>query len=88
MPWSVDKIESIVLAIERVIHLYGVALDGNAAFTLKVHIVEHLSLHILGRYGAGILQQTVGQGTFAVVYVGYDAKIADIFHFQLYLVQS
>ena len=48
---------------------------------LQVHIVQHLVLHIACGEGAGELQQTVGQGALTVVYVGYDAEIADAVHF-------
>ena len=80
MSRSVDKIEHVGGAVESVFHLYGVALDGDAALTLEVHIVEHLGLQILGRHCVGVFKQAVGKGAFAVVDVRYDAKISYIFH--------
>ena len=77
---SVDKVEDILLSVKLVLHLYGVALDGDASFALEIHVVEHLSLHILGGHSVGIFKQTVGQGRFAVVDVRYYAEIADILH--------
>ncbi len=77
---SVDEIECVVLAVEHIIHLNGVALDCDAAFALQIHVVEHLGFHIFGRYGVGIFQQSVGKGRLAMVDVGYYAEIAYIFH--------
>jgi hypothetical protein len=56
------------------------ALNGNPALALEVHIIQGLRLHIAFVNSMGILQQTVGQCTFAVVDVCYNAKIADISH--------
>ena len=67
-----------MLAVLLIVHLYGVALDGDAALALQVHVVEHLGLHVLGVHGAGALQQTVGKRRLAVVDVRDDAEIPDI----------
>ena len=43
---SVDQVELVDLAVMRgVHHADGVGLDGDAAFALQVHGVEHLGLH-------------------------------------------
>ena len=45
----VDQIECVFLSILYIFHLYGVALDGDAALALQIHIVKHLSLsHLYG----------------------------------------
>ena len=44
--------------------------------------VEHLGLHILAADGIGVFKETVGQGTFTMVNVGYDTEVSDIFHFR------
>ena len=36
------------------------ALNGDAALALKVHIIKHLGLHILAGYSIGDLKQAVG----------------------------
>ena len=54
------------------------ALDGDTALTLEVHIVEHLSFGNL--YGLRTLQQSVGEGRFAMVDVGDDAEVAYMLH--------
>ena len=64
----------------EILHLYGMALDGDAAFALQIHIVEYLVLQVFLGNGFGVLQQAVGQGTFTMVYMGYDTKVAYILH--------
>ena len=61
-----------------IFHLDSVALDGNAAFLLQIHIIKHLTLGNLN--GVGVLQQTVGKSTFTMVYVGNDAEISYMLH--------
>ena len=47
-------------------------------FSLDIHVVEHLFLHLARGEAAGILNQAVGKGGFAVVDMGDDGKIADL----------
>ena len=76
MSRRVDQVERIGLPAAIVEHLDGVALDGDAALFLQVHVVEHLAFR--HGYRVGLLQEAVGQGGLPVVYVGYDAEVADI----------
>jgi hypothetical protein len=55
-----------------------VALDGDAALSLQVHVVQHLSFRHLD--GLGKLQQTVSQRRLAVVNMCYDAEIPYMVH--------
>ena len=82
MARGVDQVKNVFNAICRmdILHLDGVALDGNSAFAFEVHIVKRLVLHVALADGVGILQQTVSERAFAVVNVGNDAEVADIFH--------
>ncbi len=80
MSRSVDKVEGIFFAIYYVFHLNGMALDSDTALAFEVHVVEYLGFHVLGLYGAGIFQQAVGEGGFAMVDMGYDTEIAYMFH--------
>ena len=75
---SVNQIEYVFLSLVHIFHLDGVALDGDAALALQVHVVQHLSFGHL--YGLGELQQTVGQGRFSVVYMCNDTKISYMIH--------
>ena len=78
MSRRVDEVEYIGLTIAHIFHLYGVALDGDAALALQVHVIEHLSLGDLN--GVGALKQTVGQGALAMVDVSDDAEVANLVH--------
>ncbi len=46
MPGGVDEVEGVFLAVEMIVHLYGVAFDCDATLALEVHVVEHLRLQI------------------------------------------
>ena len=76
----VNKVENVLLALVVVLHLDGVALDGNAALAFQVHVVEHLILEIAVAHGLGILQQTVGQRALAVINMRNNTEISNIFH--------
>ena len=78
MSRGINQIEYIFLAFVHVFHLDGVALDGNAALALQIHIVEHLPFGHLNRIGK--FQQAVGQGRFPMVDMGNDAKVSYMFH--------
>ena len=54
MSRSVDEVQNIFLAVQLILHLYGVALDGDASLSLKIHVVEHLPFCNL--YGVGAFQ--------------------------------
>jgi hypothetical protein len=63
-----------------VVHLDGVALDGDAALTLEVHIIELLVHPLAFSYGLGKVEEAVGEGTLAVVDVGDYTEVANILH--------
>jgi hypothetical protein len=43
----VDQVEDVLPPIHGlVVHLDGVALDGDAALALQVHVVQRLFLHV------------------------------------------
>ena len=77
MTRGVYKVECVGLAAVLILHLDGVALDGDTALFFQVHVVEHLTLCNLN--GARALKQAVGKGALAVVNMGYDAEIAYFF---------
>ena len=75
----VDQIQAIFVPILRgVVQANALRLDRDAALALEVHRVEHLRLHFALAERAGQLEQSVGQGRFAMVDVGDDAEIADV----------
>ena len=80
MARGINEVELIGLAvIGLVAHRHGAGLDRNAALLLNVHIVQHLIGHGALVNAVGQLQHTVGQGGFAVVDVGNNAEVADVF---------
>ena len=80
MAGSVDEVELVLLALIIIEHLDRMALDRDALLLLEVHVVEDLVLHVTGAEGAGELQQAVGERALAVVNMGYDAEVSDVFH--------
>ena len=80
VPRSINEVEDVFLTLVEVLHLDRVALDGDPFLLLKVHIVQDLGLHIPGRQGLGKLEQPVGKRALAVVDMGYDAEVPDMFH--------
>ena len=80
MPGRVDQVDLVVAAVERgVVHAHRRRLDGDAALALQIHAVEQLLLHIAVADGVRELQHPVGERAFAVIDVGNNAKIANVF---------
>ena len=80
MARGVDQVQGIGFAIVDIVHLDGVALDGDAFLPFQVHVIQDLIGHLPFGNRSGMLQKAVGQGTFTVVDVGDDAKIAQVLH--------
>ena len=75
MTWSINQVKAVfhpILAL--IIKTYSLCLNCNATLTFKIHIVQPLPLGHLD--GMGILQQTVGKGTFSVVNMCYDTEVS------------
>ena len=62
-----------VQRVLTIVHLDGVALDGDAALLLEIHVVEHLALRHLER--TRHLEHAVCQRALAMIDVGNDAEI-------------
>ena len=78
MAGRVDEIELILLAVGRHIgNTHGLGFDGDAAFPLQIHSVQILLPGLTRADHPREFQNAVGQGGFAVVNMGDDAKIAD-----------
>ena len=80
MPGRVDQVQHPLFASICIVHLDRMALDGDSALAFEIHIVEHLGLHVFGGDCLGVLEQSVGEGTFPVVDVGDDAEVAYVVH--------
>ena len=78
MARSIDEVENVFLSVLCFIYgTHGLCLDGNATLSLQVHIVQNLCLHLSAGEQTGLLNDTVRQGGFAVIYVCHNTKIAD-----------
>ena len=55
----------------------GGGLDGDAAFALEVHGVEHLGFHLARLEGAGQFKEAVGERRLAMVDMRDDGEVAD-----------
>ena len=58
-------------------------LDGDPAFAFQIHAVKQLILHFALFHCAGVFQQAVSQRGFAVVDMGNDRKITDMFQWYI-----
>ena len=80
MPGSVDQVQDIRLPFMFMLHLDGVALDGDAPLPLQLHVVQHLVLEVPFLQGSGEHQEAVGQRAFAMVDMGDDTEVANMIH--------
>ena len=79
MPWGVDEIEGIHLAVTGSVFQRGrLGLDGNAPLAFELHGVEHLRLHLAVGQAATDLDDAVGQGALSMVDMGNDRKVTTI----------
>ena len=79
MAGRIDQVEDVVLAVlGAIVQAHGLRLDGDAAFALDVHGIEHLRLHLPLGQAAGHLDEPVGQRRLAVVDMGDDGEVADL----------
>ena len=57
MSGRIDQVQNVIFAVFGfVIETDGVRFDRDAAFALKIHIVEHLCLNIALSDGSGNLE--------------------------------
>ena len=78
MARRVHQVEDIGLTVSSgVIQPHGLGLDGDAAFLLDIHGIEHLFAHLSLGQAAADLDEPVGQRRFAMIDMGDDRKVAD-----------
>src|SRR5207302_3670853 len=73
----VDQVQLVALVALFQVARDRVHADGDAAFALQVHRVEHLIAEVARRDGPGLEQDLVREGALAVVNVGNDGKVAN-----------
>ena len=80
MARSIDKVQHIFLPITGLIHAaHGLSLDSNTTLPLQIHGVQNLLLHFPFAQCTSIFYQSVSQRRFAMIYMGNNRKVADIF---------
>ena len=78
MSGGIDQIINIFFAVFCFVYNTDcLGLDGDPPFPLQFHIIQHLGLHLPAGQRAGLLDDPVRQGGFAVVDVGDNTKITD-----------
>ena len=88
MAWRINQVKNILLSLVFVFHLDGVRFDRNPSLPFQIHIVQQLILLFSGSYCSGKVQQAIGKGAFAMVDVGDDAKIPNVFHSLIFLCKA
>jgi hypothetical protein len=73
---SVDQIDPILFTFVHPIDSNSPRFYRDPTFTLDVHGVQHLSLHISVRYTARELKDSVSQSRLAVIDVSNNGKVA------------
>ena len=77
----IDQIQQIFCSIRSlVIERNRITLDGNAPFTLDIHRVEHLFMQVALRNASAGLNQSVGESRLAVIDVGNNTEVSNVFH--------
>ena len=78
MPRRIDQVEYIFLpALRLVDDTHRLRLDGDASLPLKLHIIQHLGLHLAAGEKARHLNDAVRQRRFPVVDMRYNTKITN-----------
>ena len=76
----VHEVEDVGFAVPgAVFEPDGVGLDGDAAFALDVHRIEHLLDHIALRHRPRQLDEPVGERRLSMVDMRDDREVADVF---------
>ena len=80
MTRGVDQIQSISFSVIcLVIQTDGAGFDGDAPFPLQIHIIQDLVFHLPLFHRAAQFNNAVRQRTLAVVNMGDDGKIPNVF---------
>ena len=85
MSRGVNQVQQVGLAVFGfVVQRGSLRLNRDATLFFDVHAVQNLRTHFAVFQAAAELDEAVGEGGFAVVNVGDDGEIADIFHLVRY----
>ncbi len=71
MAGRIDQMQHIFAPVPGLVkNARRLRLDGDAAFALKVHRVQHLVGHVAAAHRVGDLEDAVGQRRFAMIDMG------------------
>jgi hypothetical protein len=62
------------------LHLDGMAFNGNASLPFKIHVIKHLVLKFTFSNGFCFLKKPVGQGALAMINMCDDTEVPDVIH--------
>ena len=88
MPRGIYEVQFVSFSL--LIHVRQVdclALYGDAALPLYIHVVKDLVTELPGVYQLCVLDKTVGKGRFTVVDMGDDTEIPDMFHISVCILE-
>ena len=78
MPWCIDQVKNIFFSIISLINdSYSLRLDRDTSLSLKLHIIQHLRLHLTFCQCTRLLNNTVSQSGLAMVYMCNNAEITN-----------
>ena len=77
MSRSVDHVERIGSTVDLPWHTYCLGFNGDASFTLNIHAVKVLCLHIARRDNASCLKHTVSERGFSMINMCNNAEVAN-----------
>jgi hypothetical protein len=82
MTRSVDQVQDVFLPVFCLVRLTErLAFNGDAPLPFNIHIIKDLILELTVTHHVAYLDESVSQGGFAMVDMGDNAEITDIFHF-------
>ena len=77
MSRCVDQVKNVFISIFCPVYsTHSLGFNGNSTFTLQVHIVKDLFLHLTAGKKSCFLNDTVCQCGFTVIYMSNDTKIS------------
>ena len=80
MTGSINQVENVLISVLSIIYnTDSLRLNGDSPFSLKVHIIENLRLHLAFCKKTGHLYNSVGKGRLTVIYMRYYAEVPYVF---------
>jgi hypothetical protein len=79
---SIDEIEFVFLPLVGIAHGHRTGFDCDPSLAFQSEVVQQLVLHLPLLNRSGKFKKPVGEGALAVVDVGNDAKVANVFAIQ------